>query len=248
MLFLLRQLRRLELRKRSSRYFLYAAGEIILVVVGILIALQINNSNEAKKDREFEVKMLASIQKNLQADFEHVDGFMTQRNEAVVGAVEFFENSLITGELDKTKASRQLGFLATGFTLQFNAGAYQALKSTGIDKISSDKVRDEIIQLYEYEYPRMYQFVEFQKEMSQRYADEYLPKFLSARSPTVRDGKVNYQSGKLKIQDLLNDPDFLRELTFAKSRTMAVNNLIKSYKDAISKLIALIEEEIKDEI
>lgn len=32
-----------------SRYLKYAIGEIILVVIGILIALQINNWNEARK-------------------------------------------------------------------------------------------------------------------------------------------------------------------------------------------------------
>lgn len=48
MLFILRQLRRLELRKRSGQYFLYAFGEIVLIVIGILVALQINNWNEGR--------------------------------------------------------------------------------------------------------------------------------------------------------------------------------------------------------
>ena len=51
MLFILRQLRRLELRKRSGRYFLYAFGEVVLIVVGILIALQIQPWNENRKLR-----------------------------------------------------------------------------------------------------------------------------------------------------------------------------------------------------
>jgi hypothetical protein len=39
---------------KVKSYLLYAIGEIILVVVGILLALQINNWNEAKKDRQLE--------------------------------------------------------------------------------------------------------------------------------------------------------------------------------------------------
>ena len=36
---------------KMGKYFKYAIGEIILVVIGILIALQINNWNEGIKDR-----------------------------------------------------------------------------------------------------------------------------------------------------------------------------------------------------
>jgi len=37
---------------RTSKYVLYAVGEIALVVIGILIALSINNWNEARKDHQ----------------------------------------------------------------------------------------------------------------------------------------------------------------------------------------------------
>ena len=43
------------------KYLLYAIGEIILVVIGILIALNINNSNELKKTREAEKVYLKEI-------------------------------------------------------------------------------------------------------------------------------------------------------------------------------------------
>jgi hypothetical protein len=65
MLFLFRQLRRLELHKRSSRYFFYAIGEIVLVVMGILIALAINNWNE---ERILEIQRRKLIE-SLKADF-----------------------------------------------------------------------------------------------------------------------------------------------------------------------------------
>lgn len=41
-----------------SKYLMYAVGEIILVVIGILIALQINTWNEYKKDRVEEKDIL----------------------------------------------------------------------------------------------------------------------------------------------------------------------------------------------
>ena len=45
----------------TFRYLKYALGEIVLVVIGILLALQINNWNEERKDRIKENKVLASL-------------------------------------------------------------------------------------------------------------------------------------------------------------------------------------------
>jgi len=47
---------------KVSKYLLYAIGEIVLVVIGILIALQINNNNEQRKVREKEQTYLAALQ------------------------------------------------------------------------------------------------------------------------------------------------------------------------------------------
>ena len=43
---------------RFTRYLIYAIGEIILVVIGILIALQINNWNENRKEARFEKEIV----------------------------------------------------------------------------------------------------------------------------------------------------------------------------------------------
>ena len=61
---------------KKSKYFKYAIGEIVLVVIGILIALQINNWNENRKSQEkidnyFE-KMLVEINSKLDAYINHV--------------------------------------------------------------------------------------------------------------------------------------------------------------------------------
>ena len=51
MRFLLRQIRRkLMNENKASTYLLYALGEVFLVVIGILIAVQIDNWNEARKE------------------------------------------------------------------------------------------------------------------------------------------------------------------------------------------------------
>lgn len=50
---------------KFSKYLIYAFGEIILVVIGILIALQINDWNENRKNRNEETAILEGLGKNL---------------------------------------------------------------------------------------------------------------------------------------------------------------------------------------
>ena len=52
---------RLLTENRFSKYFIYAFGEIFLIVIGILIALQLNNSNEVRKIRIDEVNILKDL-------------------------------------------------------------------------------------------------------------------------------------------------------------------------------------------
>ena len=58
---------------KFSKYLIYAIGEIILVVVGILIALQINNWNEARKDDKALKEYLMKIRSHTLEDLQQLD-------------------------------------------------------------------------------------------------------------------------------------------------------------------------------
>ena len=55
---------------KFSKYLLYAIGEIILVVIGILIALQFNTWQIEKKDRQIERTLLENIKRDLESDIQ----------------------------------------------------------------------------------------------------------------------------------------------------------------------------------
>ena len=64
-------------QNKTGKYFKYAIGEILLVVIGILIALQINNKNEERKDRNKEKIILETLLSDLKTNKELVDeGFI----------------------------------------------------------------------------------------------------------------------------------------------------------------------------
>ena len=71
MLTFLRKIRRSLIEHGSVRkYMLYAIGEILLVMIGILLALQINNWNEKKKTSRTEHSILINLKKDFEANRE----------------------------------------------------------------------------------------------------------------------------------------------------------------------------------
>ena len=54
----------LLIENKTAKYFKYAIGEIILVVIGIVIALQINNSNELRKEKSEEALILSYLKED----------------------------------------------------------------------------------------------------------------------------------------------------------------------------------------
>ena len=62
MLNLLREFRKDQIKRVAIRkYLLYAAGEILLVMIGILLALQVNNWNELKQQQRMERTMVNNL-------------------------------------------------------------------------------------------------------------------------------------------------------------------------------------------
>ena len=65
------------------RYLLYALGEMILVVIGILIALQINNWNAEKQKEASLQSYLGSIARNIRKDLVEVESIHSKRQTAI---------------------------------------------------------------------------------------------------------------------------------------------------------------------
>ncbi|NNE02370.1 MAG: hypothetical protein HKN52_04325 [Eudoraea sp.] len=70
-------------KNNTGKYVKYAIGEIVLVVIGILIALQINNLNEARKTRDKEIAYLNGIKNDLQLNILEVEDFISRRNAQI---------------------------------------------------------------------------------------------------------------------------------------------------------------------
>ena len=80
---------------KFSKYLIYAIGEIILVVIGILIALSINNWNETKKQEQRAIIYANKIINDIETDLKNVDSLVVigQRNiKEIENYFNYFEN------------------------------------------------------------------------------------------------------------------------------------------------------------
>src|SRR5210317_2143230 len=70
----------LIMENKTSRYFKYAIGEIVLVMIGILLALQINNWNENRKNKIQLQSIFSAIEDDLKMDINDIDTLISKMN------------------------------------------------------------------------------------------------------------------------------------------------------------------------
>jgi len=134
---------------KFSKYLIYAIGEIVLVVIGILIALQINTWNENQKLKKEERQVLINFQQSLQNDLTNL-GIRTQIHNR-----SDFSIGVILDHLENDKAydgSLKVHFGQTNATPEIiiNTSTFEALKSNNLNLISNENLRQSITDFYNY--------------------------------------------------------------------------------------------------
>jgi hypothetical protein len=84
------------MENKTSKYFKYAIGEIILVVIGILIALQVNNWNQNRLKTLQEFESLENLKTELQnniKDFQIKDSLFSDFEKITASGIEMFNNN-----------------------------------------------------------------------------------------------------------------------------------------------------------
>ena len=126
---------------KLSRYLIYALGEIFLVVIGILIALQINNWNNGKIERKEEKKSYLNIKRQILDDKNELIK-AKDFNNYYSGAYEYGIKLIMSGNREKIDSlalvamglSQFSDFHSSGNIYQtlVNSGELKLLKNSGI--------------------------------------------------------------------------------------------------------------------
>ncbi len=135
-------------RKRFANYSLYALGEVVLVVVGILIALQINNWNDLRKTRALEREYLSNIRVDLVENIARIDRFLDARTGMIEDAM------VIVRQLDEGSIPdlsdfnrRCVNIYEWDRFVQVNFTVEELVSSGRLALLSSDRVKSHLFRL-----------------------------------------------------------------------------------------------------
>ena len=158
-------------QNKTGKYFKYAIGEIFLVVLGILIALQINTWNTDKLNNERNNLLLIKLSKELDLNIERIH-FLDTINHAFKGRLIFTDSLLKI--LNKGITTKDLDYMIRQSiyyttTLNFNSTVFQELKNTGsLYAIGSDSLIQSIQNYYQLCDRESFYNLEFGKVTSNR--------------------------------------------------------------------------------
>jgi hypothetical protein len=140
----------LLMENKTSKYFKYAIGEIVLVVIGILIALQINNWNNARINTNLELNYIKNIERDLKRQLDAIQVQMDFESDIAkkcdIALSSFVENNKL--KVDSTFA-KALGLIIGRRTFLNPNPAYKELISSGnIALIKNQGFKDKLINYY----------------------------------------------------------------------------------------------------
>lgn len=144
----LRNLRNTRFMKgKLHSYVFYAFGEILLVVVGILLALQIDNWNEDRKNRKVEREILQTLYTNLGQDSLNIREALDNNRKAIKSIDRLFKDRIYLQYPDST--GPLLGAIMSFERIQPRISGFEVLKSRGLDLIENEQLRLDLSAYYD---------------------------------------------------------------------------------------------------
>ncbi len=240
MLTFFRRIRRGFLLSGSTgKYLLYALGEIALVVIGILIALQINNWNEGRKEKAYENKMLAEISASIALDIEELMGMSNLCQFLKEDAAE----GLRVLSSDNVNIDSLADILGSNIQLEINFqyAAFESLKSRGLDYLSSDSIRIGLAKLYDQSYAEVRQNLDNYNLYLREYARPHL--WETTKVVNRDGGLLNYPLHDGEIKDDHTISNHLELRWFMMDRY--VPHMLQTVQQC-KQLREIISKELKD--
>lgn len=218
---------------------LYAVGEILLVVIGIMIAVSLNNWNDNRKAIVQEQKSLRELQSALRADLTDIQFNINWHESAKTSC-----NVLLKVYEEKPpyhdSLGNHFGHMARFSQFLPELGTYESIKSNGIGLISNDSLRIKISHYYENEIKYALGNEEINRSLLP-FDFELYRKYFYVKEIVNYAVPIDYDA-------LLQDETFRSYLYSTRAFRSLEEEMFRELEKTCQNLIDRIEEELKNEV
>jgi len=243
---------------KFRKYLLYAIGEIVLVVIGILIALQINNWNEYQKERKSERLLLSEIRDNLKYDLNDFESNITTLQNKSISSkmmLKALENNIPYHD----SLGYYFSYLNAYPHFSSKTNGYKLLQSKGLEIVINNNLRNKITDLYEDRYQYLLTFekerIDYNKVLlenamkpfmgNEKLSLDIMPKSLINKASNQTLIKIGYFRNIRNYERLMEDLDFQSMIKNIEIWSTALGSVHNSAKEDAIELIGLIEQELQ---
>ena len=132
-----------ENSKSNINYIKYAVGEIILVAVGILIALQVNNLNESRIEEKAMKDYFQKIASNIHGDLKESERLLKFRQDHIISCNKASKSLIESNFSDQMSIQKAIFEMIIEVQLNYNKDAFESLKSSGyLRYLKNQKLED----------------------------------------------------------------------------------------------------------
>lgn len=240
-------------QNKAGKYLLYALGEILLVVIGILIALTIDNWNDARKQRALEIHYLKNIKVDLNLTINDLNAYIDNRTQLISNAntiLAYSEGKPIT---NADSLNVQLCMVYSWRKFNQSNNTFQELTNSGnLTLISNDSIKTMLLNL-ESQYKLVHAEEEHFRFDSEVLLYEPLYRLLDT-NPVVDNFTWVVTSGQAGKKSPLSIPQFEKFLKDTKVKNGFVmtklefgimNPMFINLKAQSEQLVRMIDRELK---
>jgi hypothetical protein len=226
---------------RFRKYLLYALGEIVLVVIGILIALQINSANSERQDRRMEVAYLNNYLQDLELNQQELQRIINK-----TARVENYTRQLVAMMIDSIPVGNSatidslLGG-SNGFTVFMSTeGTIKDIQGSGrLNLISNDRIRRSIA-TWQGDLKLIREWETLSKNTNTSFNE-----YLGQRLDNIRYFKGEDVLSETEIEELFGDIYFHNLIYDIGRLSNILNNIYREHLEDIGQLMSLVAAEIE---